>query len=367
MTKTLRQIEEQLKLIDLIIEIVDARIPASSRNPELNRLAGGRSRMVLFGKTDLADPVVTEKWMELYRSQGIYPYACDLRDSHALKKLTPVIREVCREKIERDRRKGIMNRPIRAMAAGIPNVGKSTFINSFSGSSSLKTGNKPGVTKGKQWIRISKEVELMDTPGLLWPKFEDQSVGLKIALIGSMPDTILNTEELSLELIHVLAERYEGALASRYGIDESGLAENERLGGIEGRDGGDACDDGDACDGGNVRDGRDGGDACDGGNVRDGRDGVDACDGVDVRVGRDGVDACDGGDVRVGRVGADGGDSKRNHMAAIGVLTEIAKNRGCLKKGGEPDTEKAALLLLDDFRSGRLGRMSLESPEEMAK
>ena len=177
----------------------------------------------------------------------------------------------------------------------------------------------------------------MDTPGLLWPKFEDQSVGLKIALIGSMPDTILNTEELSLELIHVLAERYEGALASRYGIDESGLAENERLGGIEGRDGGDACDDGDACDGGNVR---------------DGRDGVGACDGVDVRV---------------GRVGADGGDSKRNHMAAIGVLTEIAKNRGCLKKGGDPDTEKAALLLLDDFRSGRLGRMSLESPEEMAK
>ena len=263
--------------------------------------------MVLFGKTDLADPAVTEKWMELYRSQGIYPYACDLRDSHALKKLTPVIREVCREKIERDRRKGIMNRPIRAMAAGIPNVGKSTFINSFSGSSSLKTGNKPGVTKGKQWIRISKEVELMDTPGLLWPKFEDQSVGLKIALIGSMPDTILNTEELSLELIRVLAERYEGALAARYGIDESGFAGNEPLAGTDVRDGGDACD---------------------------------------------------GGDVH---------GSNRNQMAAIGVLTEIAKNRGCLKKGGEPDTEKAALLLLDDFRSGRLGRMSLESPEEMEK
>jgi ribosome biogenesis GTPase A len=257
--------------------------------------------------------------MELYRSQGIYPYACDLRDSHALKKLTPVIREVCREKIERDRRKGIMNRPIRAMAAGIPNVGKSTFINSFSGSSSLKTGNKPGVTKGKQWIRISKEVELMDTPGLLWPKFEDQSVGLKIALIGSMPDTILNTEELSLELIRVLAERYEGALAARYGIDESGFAGNEPLAGTDVRDGGDACD------------------------------------GSDVR---DGGDACDGGDVH---------GSNRNQMAAIGVLTEIAKNRGCLKKGGEPDTEKAALLLLDDFRSGRLGRMSLESPEEMAK
>ena len=337
MTKTLRQIEEQLKLIDLIIEIVDARIPASSRNPELNRLAGGRSRMVLFGKTDLADPAVTEKWMELYRSQGIYPYACDLRDSHALKKLTPVIREVCREKIERDRRKGIMNRPIRAMAAGIPNVGKSTFINSFSGSSSLKTGNKPGVTKGKQWIRISKEVELMDTPGLLWPKFEDQSVGLKIALIGSMPDTILNTEELSLELIRVLAERYEGALAARYGIDESGFAGNEPLAGTDVRDGGDACNDRNVCDRGNVR------------------VGGDACDGSDVR---DGGDACDGGDVH---------GSNRNQMAAIGVLTEIAKNRGCLKKGGEPDTEKAALPLLYDFRSGRLGRMSLESPEEMEK
>ena len=352
MTKTLRQIEEQLKLIDLIIEIVDARIPASSRNPELNRLAGGRSRMVLFGKTDLADPVVTEKWMELYRSQGIYPYACDLRDSHALKKLTPVIREVCREKIERDRRKGIMNRPIRAMAAGIPNVGKSTFINSFSGSSSLKTGNKPGVTKGKQWIRISREVELMDTPGLLWPKFEDQSVGLKIALIGSMPDTILNTEELSLELIHVLAERYEGALAARYGIDESGLAENERLTGIDARDGGNGRTDG------NVRDG---GDVCADGN---GCDGGDVCadgNGGDVR---DGGDACTDGNVRDG---GDGRDSNRNQMAAISVLTEIAKNRGCLKKGGEPDTEKAALLLLDDFRSGRLGRMSLESPEVMSK
>ena len=211
------------------------------------------------------------------------------------------------------------------MVVGIPNVGKSTFINSLSGKASAKTGNKPGVTKGKQWIRISKEVELMDTPGLLWPKFEDQSVGLKIALIGSMPDTILNTEELSLELIRVLAERYEGALAARYGIDESGFAGNEPLAGTDVRDGGDACNDRNVCDRGNVR---------------------------------DGGDACDGGDVH---------GSNRNQMAAIGVLTEIAKNRGCLKKGGEPDTEKAALLLLDDFRSGRLGRMSLESPEEMEK
>jgi ribosome biogenesis GTPase A len=209
------------------------------------------------------------------------------------------------------------------MAAGIPNVGKSTFINSFSGSSSLKTGNKPGVTKGKQWIRISKEVELMDTPGLLWPKFEDQSVGLKIALIGSMPDTILNTEELSLELIQVLAKRYEGALAARYGIDEGVLSGYHPLAGRAGTEAHDACD---------VQERE----------IRNPHDARGVCD---IR------DTHDAGD----------------RMAEVSVLTEIAKNRGCLKKGGEPDTEKAALLLLDDFRSGRLGRMSLESPEEMAK
>ncbi len=271
MTKTLRQIGEQLKLIDLVIEIVDARIPASSRNPELDRLAAGRSRMILFGKPDLADPKVNEEWMDYFREKGLCPYACDLRDTAALKKLHPLIREVCREKLERDRRRGILNRPVRAMAAGIPNVGKSTFINSFSGSSSLKTGNRPGVTKGKQWIRISKEVELMDTPGLLWPKFEDQLVGLKIALIGSMPDDILNTEELSLDLIRVLLERYPAALRERYALPEP-------------------------------------------------------------------------------------------EKDPASLLTLIAEARGALRKGGGPDTEKAARLLLDDFRQGRLGRISLERP-----
>ena len=274
MTKTVRQIEEQIRLIDLVIEIVDARIPMASRNPDLDHLSKGRERMILFGKTDLAEEKASEEWMNCYRDMGLHPYACDLRKNSAIKRIMPLIREVCSAKIERDRRKGILNRPIRAMVAGIPNVGKSTFINSFSGSSSLKTGNRPGVTKGRQWIRISKEVELLDTPGLLWPKFEDQSVGLKIALIGSMPDDVVNTEELSLDLIRVVRVRYPSFLEGRYGCGESGPAEE--------------------------------------------------------------------------------------------VLLRIAAARGCLKKGGEADTLKASKLLLDDFRSGRIGRMTLELPGEAA-
>ena len=273
MTKTLRQISEQLKLIDLVIEIADARIPMSSRNPELDTMARGRSRIIVLGKIDLADPEATKAWMDYYRRQGILPYACDLRNNKSLASLTPLIREACAGKIARDRRKGIMNRPIRAMVAGIPNVGKSTFINSFSGSRSLKTGNKPGVTKGRQWIRINSEVELMDTPGLLWPRFEDQTVGEKIALIGSMPDDILNREELALDLIRVLETTAPGKLKARYEVPED------------------------------------------------------------------------------------------ENFAA--VLEGIALRRGCLKKGGEPDTEKAAGVLLDDFRSGRIGRITLDAcPEE---
>lgn len=273
MTKTLRQISEQLKLIDLVIEIADARIPMSSRNPELDTMARGRSRIIVLGKIDLADPEATKAWMDCYRRQGILPYACDLRNNKSLASLTPLIREACAGKIARDRRKGIMNRPIRAMVAGIPNVGKSTFINSFSGSRSLKTGNKPGVTKGRQWIRINSEVELMDTPGLLWPRFEDQTVCEKIALIGSMPDDILNREELALDLIRVLETTAPGKLKARYEVPED------------------------------------------------------------------------------------------ENFAA--VLEGIALRRGCLKKGGEPDTEKAAGVLLDDFRSGRIGRITLDAcPEE---
>ena len=270
MTKTVRELKEQMKLIDLVIEIADARIPMSGRNPDLDSLAANKVRLLILGKKDLADEAVTNEWLAYFREQGLNPIAVDLRRNADLKMLNSVIRESCKAKIERDKRRGIMNRPIRALVAGIPNVGKSTFINSFSGSSSVKTGNKPGVTKGRQWIRLKNGVELMDTPGLLWPKFEDPGVGEKIALIGSIPDAIMNTEELSLALIRRLDADYPELLSERYG-----------------------------------------------------------------------------------------GDLPEDPAKA---LEQIAKFRGCLKKGGEADTEKAASLILDDFRHGRIGRITLERP-----
>ena len=271
MMKTIRELKEQMKLIDLVIEIADARIPMSGRNPDLETLAANKARLLILGKKDLADERITDEWLEFFRGKGLNPIAVDLRRNADLKKLNSVIRESCRAKIERDKRRGILNRPIRALVAGIPNVGKSTFINSFSGSASVKTGNKPGVTKGRQWIRLKNGVELLDTPGLLWPKFEDPEVGEKIALIGSIPDTIMNTEELSLALIRRLGADYPELLSERYGGD---LPEDPAE-----------------------------------------------------------------------------------------VLKQIAKSRGCLKKGGEADTEKASALLLDDFRHGRIGRISLERPQ----
>ena len=268
MTKTIRQMQENMKLIDLVIEIVDARIPIASRNPDLARLSAGRARMILFGKGDLADERENARWLEYYRAQNLHPFACDLRKNGALKSLVPAILSACKEKIERNKRKGIANRPIRAMVAGIPNVGKSTFINSFSGSASLKTGNRPGVTKGRQWIRMNSQVELLDTPGLLWPKFENQDIGKKIALIGSIPDENTDPGELAVDLLARLAELYPGAVAARYSIDEDAPAPE--------------------------------------------------------------------------------------------ILARIGRKRGALKKGGEVDYDKASRLLLDDFRSGRLGRITLE-------
>ena len=270
MTKTVRDLKESLKLIDLVIEITDARIPLSGRNPDLDRLAGGTARIMLFGKADLADPEVTELWADYFREEGIAPVVSDLRQKSSLRLLTPVIRAAMKEKLERDARRGITGRPVRAMVAGIPNVGKSTFINSFSGSKSLKTGNRPGVTRGRQWIRMGKEVELLDTPGLLWPKFEDEEIGKKIALIGSMPDDILDRGELALELLARVTSLYPGLVSARYGVDETG--------------------------------------------------------------------------------------------DLPGLIESVGAARGCLRKGGAVDTDKAAGVLLDDFRSGRLGRISLEKP-----
>ena len=272
MTKAKRQMQEDIKLIDLIIELVDARVPLSSRNPDIDELGKNKSRLILLNKSDLADERQNEAWKTYFQAKGFYVVKVDSRNGSGMKAINNVIQEACKEKIERDRRRGIKNRPIRAMVVGIPNVGKSTFINTFAGRACAKTGNKPGVTKGKQWIRLNKGVELLDTPGILWPKFEDQMVGLRLAFIGSIKDEILNTEELAAELIQFMKKHYVGVLAEKYDI-----AENE---------------DPYAC------------------------------------------------------------------------LADVAKNRHCLLRGSELDTNKAAMLLIDDFRNGRLGKITLEFPED---
>ena len=272
MTKAKRQMQEDLKLIDLIIELVDARVPLSSRNPDIDQLGQNKSRLILLNKADLADERQNEAWKEYFQSKGFHVVKVDSRNGAGMKTIQNVIQEACKEKIERDRRRGIKNRPIRAMVAGIPNVGKSTFINTFAGKACAKTGNRPGVTKGKQWIRLNKNVELLDTPGILWPKFEDQEVGIRLAFVGSIKDDILNMEELALKLIDYLKERYTGLLEKRYGISEAGNA--------------------------------------------------------------------------------------------VEILGDIAKARGCLKKGEELDYTKASGLLFDDFRGGKIGRITLEWAEQ---
>ena len=271
MTKAKRQMQEDIKLIDLIIELVDARVPLSSRNPDIDELGKNKSRLILLNKSDLADERQNEALNTYFQAKGFYVVKVDSRNGSGMKAINNVIQEACKEKIERDRRRGIKNRPIRAMVVGIPNVGKSTFINSFAGKACAKTGNKPGVTKGKQWIKINKNVELLDTPGILWPKFEDQAVGLRLALIGSIKEEILNTTDMAMEFIGFLKKSYPGVLVERYSVDES----------------------------------------------------------------------------------------KEN----LEILEEIARIRGCLMKGNQTDIDKAGRLLLEDFRSLRLGKLSLEVPD----
>ena len=272
MTKARRMMQENIKLVDLVIELVDARVPLSSRNPDIDDLGRNKARLLLLNKSDLADEAANEAWSAYFRAKGFQVVKLNSRSGAGFKSVNAAVQEACKEKIERDRRRGILNRPVRAMVAGIPNVGKSTFINSFAGKACTKTGNKPGVTKGAQWVRLNKQVELLDTPGILWPKFEDQEVGVKLAMIGSIKEEVLNTEELSMELLKLLKSRYSGSIHARYGADETqGEAE---------------------------------------------------------------------------------------------LLGEIAKRRGCLMKGGEPDLTKAAAILLEDFRSGKLGKITLELPEQ---
>lgn len=272
MSKAKRAMQEDLKLINVIIELVDARVPLSSKNPDIDPMANGKSRIILLNKCDLADSSVTARWKKYYEEKGFFVALVNSKNGKGVKQVNEVIQSACKEKIERDRRRGILNRPIRAMIVGIPNVGKSTFINSFAGKSCTKTGNKPGVTKGKQWIRLNKNVELLDTPGILWPKFEDQTVGLRLAFIGSIKDELSNQYELCMLLMQYLGEHYPKAIPDTYQIEP---AENE-----------------------------------------------------------------------------------------VELLERVAKRRGCLKAGGGHDLDKAANYVIDDFRNGRLGCISLEQPEK---
>ncbi len=220
MTKARRMMQENIKLIDLIIELVDARVPLSSRNPDIDELGKNKARLILLNKSDLAEDEEMMTGWNISR-KGYSVVKVNSKKGGGIKSIQSVIQEACKEKMERDRKRGILNRPVRAMVVGIPNVGKSTFINAHAGKACAKTGNKPGVTKGKQWIRLNKNVELLDTPGILWPKFEDQTVGLRLAFIGSIKDEILQTEELASELVKFLNQSYPGVLEEKYTIESS--------------------------------------------------------------------------------------------------------------------------------------------------
>jgi ribosome biogenesis GTPase A len=219
MAKARREVTEKLKLIDIIFELVDARIPASSRNPMIDEIIQHKPRVILLNKADMADPAKTNMWLEHYKSQGKTAIAINSQAGNGLNQITAASKNLLKEKYERMESRGIKPRAIRAMIVGIPNVGKSTLINRLAKKNIAKTGNTPGVTKAQQWIKVGKELELLDTPGILWPKFEDQKVGLKLALTGAIKDTILNLHEVSLYGLRFLEKEYPERLKSRYNLD----------------------------------------------------------------------------------------------------------------------------------------------------
>ncbi|MGM9550846.1 MAG: ribosome biogenesis GTPase YlqF [Clostridia bacterium] len=219
MTKAKRMMEDNMKLVDCIVEIVDARCPLSSRNPDLPKLSKGKKTLIIINKTDIADPVETQKWQNYFLKEGLSSVTVSSINGKGIEKLTNAIRELMKDKIERDKERGLVNRPIRAMVCGIPNVGKSSFINKLNGKAAAKVGDRPGVTRGKQWITLSGGIELLDTPGILWPKFEDKNVAMNLAFIGSIKDDVLDTEELASHLLDRLRREYPNLLKERYKIE----------------------------------------------------------------------------------------------------------------------------------------------------
>ncbi|WP_094546603.1 ribosome biogenesis GTPase YlqF [Petroclostridium xylanilyticum] len=219
MAKTRRMIQENLKLVDMVIELVDSRLPLSSRNPDIDNILGSKPRLLIMNKCDLADPAVNAAWVQWFHDNGINILLVDSITGKGFNDIHNVSRQILKEKIEKEKSKGIVNRAIKLMVVGIPNVGKSSFINKFAGKASAKTGDRPGVTRGKQWIRLKNGYELLDTPGILWPKFEDPEVGKKLAYTGAIKDEIIDIEELTCSLLEFLRDYYPEKLKARYKLD----------------------------------------------------------------------------------------------------------------------------------------------------
>jgi ribosome biogenesis GTPase A len=279
MTKTRRMMAANLKLVDLVLEITDARVPASSRNPELDQWLGKKPRMILLNKMDAADPQATDRWIQYYRRKGVTAFACDCRSGRNLQKFLPALREELAPLIERRNSRGMTGRALRVMVVGIPNVGKSSFINKMAGSKRAKVEDRPGVTREKQWVNISSDLELLDMPGVLWPKFEDPKVGERLAFTGAVKDDVVDIELLAMRLLGYLREEYPASLEERYKITP------------------------------------------------------EDCEGLDD----------------------------------YDLLQLVGRKRGMLISGGEINTERAAITVLDEFRGGKLGRITLELPPEESK
>lgn len=276
MKKTRDLIEANLKLVDVVIELLDARIPISSRNPQFDQLVGNKNRVVALNKFDLADPQRTKRWIEYYGNKGIKAIPINSLTGEGVSELVNEAKGAAVEVIEKAKRQGRLMRPIRCMIVGIPNVGKSSLINKLAGKSAAKTGNKPGVTKGKQWIRLNKEIELFDTPGILWPKIEEDLMGIKLACSGAIKDEVLNIEDIAYHLINLVRVDYDRLFMERYKLDET---------------------------------------------IQD----------------------------------------------TVEIMTAIGRKRGCLIKGNEVDLEKASRLIVDEFRKGVIGRITLEIPSKISE
>ena len=270
--------QENIKLIDIVVELVDARVPLSSKNPDIDELARNKYRLIVLNKADMADAKTTVAWQSYFEEKGFFVAKVNSQKGAGMKEVKSLIEKVCQEKKARDKKRGILNRPLRAMVVGIPNVGKSTFINSFAGKACAKTGNKPGVTRGNQWIKIDKQLELLDTPGILWPKFDDEAIGMKLACVGSISDEVLNMQEIAYHLLSYGQTNYKQLFEARYGAVPQP-------------------------------------------------------------------------------------DDERDNEIVL-WMENIARQRGCLKRGAETDFDKVSAQITDDFRSGRIGKVSLEVPKQ---